>query len=481
MNNLTMTYMLKNQSTYNIKEILSILFLVVLNLLFNGKINFNTFLNYLKNILFNYKFYNESKIIFNATDKNSSHRYRSLMYYIASKCNTINIVKENEIKKYNQNTGDYDLLGGNYIVSQNNSFLINDEINGIVHFGSKEEAVNNDKTINIETTTLEIYSKNKTIQELINFVENCEKKYSEYLKNKNTENQLYIDISWNTAKKDTNIFYTPWNSTARFNNRFFKNKDFILKKINNFLNNKKWYLEKGQPYTLGILLWGEPGCGKTGFIKALANETGKHIINIKLSYNFDFNKLNKIIFNEEIETGLIIPLNKRIIVFEDIDCMTDIIKERPEKEESCEESDKDNILKSKKNILTKSEDATFDILMKKYMNECENNNLSYILNMLDGIKESSDRIIIMTTNKPESLDKALIRSGRIDININFEKAYIDDIKNIINYFWDSDIDTNEFPDSFNNKLSHADIINICKSSDNVGETLKLLESTINNT
>jgi SpoVK/Ycf46/Vps4 family AAA+-type ATPase len=41
-------------------------------------------------------------------------------------------------------------------------------------------------------------------------------------------------------------------------------------------------------------------------------------------------------------------------------------------------------------------------------------NLSGILNALDGVVDSPNRILIMTSNHPEKLDPALIRPGRID-------------------------------------------------------------------
>jgi len=37
----------------------------------------------------------------------------------------------------------------------------------------------------------------------------------------------------------------------------------IMGKIDFFLNNKDWYDRKGIPYNLGIMLYGEPGCGKS--------------------------------------------------------------------------------------------------------------------------------------------------------------------------------------------------------------------------
>lgn len=41
--------------------------------------------------------------------------------------------------------------------------------------------------------------------------------------------------------------------------------------------------------------------------------------------------------------------------------------------------------------------------------------LSGLLNALDGVASAEDRIIFMTTNHVEHLDKALIRPGRVDV------------------------------------------------------------------
>jgi ATP-dependent 26S proteasome regulatory subunit len=40
--------------------------------------------------------------------------------------------------------------------------------------------------------------------------------------------------------------------------------------------------------------------------------------------------------------------------------------------------------------------------------------LSGLLNVLDGVVDTPNRILVMTTNHPEKLDPALIRPGRID-------------------------------------------------------------------
>merc|ERR1712151_664740 len=52
--------------------------------------------------------------------------------------------------------------------------------------------------------------------------------------------------------------------------------------------------------------------------------------------------------------------------------------------------------------------------VSSYSSGSDKLNLSGILNALDGVVDSPNRILIMTTNHPEKLDPALIRPGRID-------------------------------------------------------------------
>ena len=97
------------------------------------------------------------------------------------------------------------------------------------------------------------------------------------------------------------------------------------------------YDEKGIPYTLGLLLSGNPGTGKTSTIKCLANETNRHICNVNLNNDITKRQLENLFFNEDItvlnqNTGQTetysIPLDQRIYVLEDVDCQSDIVRDR---------------------------------------------------------------------------------------------------------------------------------------------------------
>jgi SpoVK/Ycf46/Vps4 family AAA+-type ATPase len=446
-----------------------------------------------------------TKISFVAEDKTASNRFRALMYYISTNCKVDELI-EYEVSKYCRRTDD-DIITADYRVNQPYEFNITNDIKGII-----ENTQVDIKSYGVEKkvikTTLDIFSNTLSSNELIKFIEKCDTDYSKFLKEKSLKDQLYIDISWNIKEKECIFESCKWTSNINFNNKFFENKDFIINKLNFFLENKKWYQEQGIPHTIGLLLEGEPGCGKTSFIKSIANLTGYHILNFKLCEQFDFKELERIIFNEQINKDLIIPLNKRLIILEDIDCMIDIVKTRKEyvtdnsnilevdslemqeiqeKQETLSSSDSKNmtdlqIVKIKPKTIsdlqiTKKDDSITSVIQKMMKkDELVNNNLSYLLNILDGIKESQDRIIIMTTNHVEKLDPALIRPGRIDLNINFKKASIKDIKEILNFYWKQEV--SELNNSLNEQFAHANIINYCRSSVSIDKTIELLLENI---
>ena len=68
-------------------------------------------------------------------------------------------------------------------------------------------------------------------------------------------------------------------------------------------------------------------------------------------------------------------------------------------------------------------------------NTKNNVTLSGILNQIDGLHNNHGMILIMTTNYPEKLDKALIRDGRVDERIFFDYCDHEQIYMIFKNFY----------------------------------------------
>lgn len=213
-------------------------------------------------------------------------------------------------------------------------------------------------------------------------------------------------------------------------------------RVNFFLTRRDWYDQKGIPYTLGFMFHGPAGTGKTSSIKAIANEGKRHIINVQLSEIKSKAQLHHLFFNDEVHVyngvnteKYTIPVSERLYVIEDIDAMGDTVLRREWK--------KPTIVKKEEDMFDRKED------------EKESIDLSFILNLLDGTLEANGRILAITTNFPERIDRALIRPGRIDMIVNFKKCNLAVIQEMVRSFYDSDIVVDD--PSLNYKWTPAEV------------------------
>jgi len=170
--------------------------------------------------------------------------------------------------------------------------------------------------------------------------------------------------------------------------------------------------------------------------KCLANETDRHIININLNTHITKKQLENLFFNEEIQVHnqttlrndqFKIPFDKRVYVFEDIDCQNETLYQRTD------------ITKNTTTNTNKqpepNQSMNFQEPPKNTKNDKSDIDLSFLLNLFDGILETPGRIIIMTSNFYKKLDRALIRPGRIDIISEFEDCSHSTIIQMFEFFY----------------------------------------------
>jgi mitochondrial chaperone BCS1 len=166
-----------------------------------------------------------------------------------------------------------------------------------------------------------------------------------------------------------------------------------MQDIEIFRKSKRRYADLGVPYHRGYLLYGPPGTGKTSLVSALAAHFGLSIYSINLADFSDRSLMNAV--------NQVSP--NSILLFEDIDCM---------------KSSKARVSPPSMN------DGAQPRNEKENVGDKNGVTLSGLLNVLDGFYAPTNVLFLMTTNKIETLDEALLRPGRIDYKLYLGKATV---------------------------------------------------------
>ncbi|MCJ1447491.1 MAG: hypothetical protein MMC23_008002 [Stictis urceolatum] len=188
-----------------------------------------------------------------------------------------------------------------------------------------------------------------------------------------------------------------------------KVKNDLLTDINEYLHPKtrRWYANRGIPYRRGYLFSGAPGTGKTSLTAAIAGVFGLNIYVLSL--------LDPLLSEGQLNKLLSEVPNRCIVLLEDVDAAG--LKRAGEPEKIAGDTKDKNKVSDKDDQLTAVAKAVGAGPAVKPTTDIS---LSGLLNAIDGVSSQEGRILVMTTNNPEDLDKALVRPGRVDMHIAFQ-------------------------------------------------------------
>ena len=343
------------------------------------------------------------------------------------KTGRINILQAiNNIIKKNQNkikTIHYQNNAETFNISSLNNTLLSDDI--YVQIRSEDIEKKKDDIIITRQTIYYITLKSYTLKAI-----DIEIKLNEWVKLwKQENNHKPAQITTNVqSSRDFKSFKT-------FDNLFFEGKEDLIKLINRFQTKVDDYKRIGKPYTLGILLYGECGCGKTSILKAIANMLKKDVHNIHIDKKETLTEfMSKWNHSLKINAFKNESLSEKIIHLPEIDYLSDLFLS--------DEEIKNNNTYTNKQTTDDKQPIIINIDKDKNKEDLKVNHLTkaFFRELFDGVDEQHGRIIVMTTNNIDRLDPLIFRDGRIDIKLKLGKMTYKYLKQYLEFIFETKLD-----------------------------------------
>ena len=166
-------------------------------------------------------------------------------------------------------------------------------------------------------------------------------------------------------------------------------KEDIIADLERFFASHDRYEALGIPWRRGYLLYGPPGTGKTSLVTALASEMKLNVCVLSLA--------SPTVNDEKIANLLSSVPQRSVILIEDVDAF---FRQRDKADTSVKVS------------------------------------YSGFINALDGVAAHEGSVVFLTTNHPDLIDEAAIRSGRVDFRMELGPCDASQLERMFLKFFD---------------------------------------------
>ena len=207
-------------------------------------------------------------------------------------------------------------------------------------------------------------------------------------------------------------------------------KEAITADLNRFFGSRERYETLGIPWRRGYLLYGPPGTGKTSLVTALASELALNVCVLSLA--------SPNVTDEKIGNLLASVPRRSVILIEDVDAF---FQQRSKADAGVKVS------------------------------------YSGFINALDGVAAHEGSVVFLTTNHPQLIDDAAIRSGRVDFRLELGLCNRDQLERMFVKFIDDAGAAARFADAVEvDRWSPAEVQERLLKAGTLGEAISLFET-----